>query len=53
MKSSDAESNRGLSPDFQDFVVSLNEHQVALVLVGGYALAVHGVIRATGDIDFL
>ena len=53
MKSSDAESNRGLSPDFQDFVVSLNEHQVAFVLVGGYALAVHGVIRATGDIDFL
>jgi len=24
-----------------------------LVLVGGYALAVHGVVRATGDIDFL
>jgi hypothetical protein len=46
-------ANSGLSPDFHDFVVLLNEHKVECVLVGGYALAVHGVIRATGDIDFL
>jgi predicted nucleotidyltransferase len=43
----------GLSPDFHDFIVVLNEHQVECVLVGGYALGVHGVVRATGDIDFL
>jgi predicted nucleotidyltransferase len=43
----------GLSPDFHDFIVRLNEHQVECVLVGGYALGVHGVIRATGDIDFM
>ncbi len=42
-----------LSPDFHDFIVLLNEHKVECVLVGGYALGVHGVIRATGDIDFM
>ncbi|HEY4216729.1 MAG TPA: hypothetical protein VGM67_06295 [Gemmatimonadaceae bacterium] len=45
--------NDTLSPDFLDFIVSLNEHKVDFVLVGGYALAVHGVVRATGGIDFL
>lgn len=47
------EDNDALSPDFLDFIVSLNEHKVVFVLVGGYALGVHGVVRATGDIDFL
>jgi len=42
-----------LSPDFHDFIFLLNEHKVEYVLVGGYALGVHGVIRATGDIDFM
>jgi hypothetical protein len=51
--SPDPEANRGLSPDFHDFIVLLNEHNVDCVLVGGYALGVHGVIRATGDIDFM
>jgi hypothetical protein len=41
------------SPDFQDFIDLLHEHDGEAVLVGGYALGVHGVIRATGDIDFL
>jgi hypothetical protein len=49
----DPEANRGLSPDFHDFIVLLNEYKVECVLVGGYALGVHGVIRATGDIDFM
>lgn len=48
-----AEDNGGLSPDFLDFIAALNERSVDFVLVGGYALGVHGVIRATGDIDFL
>jgi hypothetical protein len=46
-------ANNGLSPDFLDFIVCLNEHDVDFVLVGGYALGVHGVVRATADIDFL
>jgi predicted nucleotidyltransferase len=48
-----AEDNDALSPDFLDFIAALNERSVDFVLVGGYALGVHGVIRATGDIDFL
>lgn len=47
------ELNDALAPDFVDFVAVLNEHDVRCVLVGGYAVGVHGVIRATGDIDFL
>jgi predicted nucleotidyltransferase len=47
------EGNAALSPDFLDFIAALNERSVDFVLVGGYALAVHGVVRATGDIDFL
>jgi len=48
-------SNRALSlpQDFLDFIALLNEHHVEFVLVGGYALGVHGYVRATGDIDFL
>lgn len=47
------EANNSLSPDFLDFIVCLNERHVDFVLVGGYAMGVHGVVRATGDIDFL
>lgn len=46
-------SNAELSPDFLDFIVSLRKARVDFVLIGGYALGVHGVVRATGDIDFL
>ena len=52
-KGIDAAANDALSPDFLDFVQSLNEHRVDYVLIGGYALGVHGVLRATADIDFL
>lgn len=48
------EEPRGaFSPDFLDFIVTLIENKVDFVLVGAYALAVHGVIRATADMDFL
>ncbi len=47
------DDNDTLSPDFLDFIACLNERRVDFVLVGGYAMGVHGVIRATGDIDFL
>jgi hypothetical protein len=45
--------NDVLSADFLDFIRELNRHKVDYVLVGGYALAVYGIVRATGDIDFL
>lgn len=47
------EDNNSIAPDFLDFITCLNEQRADFVLVGGYALGVHGVVRATGDIDFL
>lgn len=47
------EANDALPPDFLDFIKCLNARRVDFVLVGGYALGVHGVVRATADIDFL
>jgi hypothetical protein len=40
-----------LEKDFIDFVDLLNKHQVAYMVVGGYALAFHGEPRTTGDMD--
>jgi hypothetical protein len=37
--------------DFKEFLALLNEHEVEFIIVGGYALAYHGVPRFTGDID--
>ena len=41
-----------LSPDFQDMIECFIEEKVRFIVVGAYAMAVHGYIRATGDIDF-
>jgi len=41
-----------LPQDFKDFLSLLNDHKVEYLLVGGYAVAVHGYPRYTGDIDF-
>ncbi len=41
-----------LPRDFKEFLSLLNEHQVEYLLVGGYAVALHGYPRYTGDIDF-
>jgi hypothetical protein len=46
-------SNDALSPDFRDFIETLNSAAVDFVLVGGYAVGAYGVVRATSDIDFL
>ena len=51
--SAGGEPNDALSPDFVDFIACLDEQKVSFVLVGAYALGVHGVIRATGDLDVL
>lgn len=40
-----------LNPDFKDFFVSLNETRVRYLVVGGYAVALHGHPRYTKDID--
>lgn len=39
------------NPDFQDFIRSLNEAEVKYLLVGGYAVILHGYNRTTGDLD--
>jgi hypothetical protein len=40
-----------LNPDFKDILLEFSAAGVEYLLVGAYALAVHGVPRATGDID--
>lgn len=40
-----------LPPDFSAFLRLLNAHDVRYLVVGGYAVGVHGYPRATGDID--
>jgi len=40
-----------LDKDFNEFVELFLEHNVRFLIVGGYALAAHGLPRATGDLD--
>ena len=40
-----------LPPDFSEFLRLLAEHNVRYLLVGGYAVAHHGYVRGTADID--
>lgn len=40
-----------LSPDFKEFVELLNQHEVKYLITGGYAVAIYGHPRYTGDID--
>lgn len=40
-----------MDPDFRDLLAAFLSHQVRFLIVGAHALAVHGVPRATGDID--
>lgn len=40
-----------LAPDFSEFFDSLIAHDVEFLIVGAYALALHGAPRFTGDID--
>lgn len=39
------------NPDFIDFIDALNISNVKYLLVGGYAVILHGYIRTTGDMD--
>ncbi len=38
-------------PDFRELLGLFNAHSVEYMIVGGYALAFHGVPRFTGDLD--
>ena len=40
-----------MNPDFVDFLAALLAAEARFLVVGAHALAVHGVPRATGDID--
>lgn len=40
-----------MNPDFLDMLSALSEEGAEYLLVGAYALAVHGLPRATGDLD--
>src|SRR4030066_69230 len=40
-----------LNQDFIEFIQSLNDNQVRYLVVGGYAVALHGYPRYTKDID--
>jgi hypothetical protein len=40
-----------LCQDFREFVELLNKHRVPYLIVGGYAVGVHGHPRYTGDLD--
>ena len=44
-------ANNIFNSDFQDFIKALNTAEVRYVLVGGYAVIVHGYNRTTGDMD--
>ena len=37
--------------DFKEFIQSLNDNQVRYLIVGGYAVALHGYPRYTKDLD--
>src|SRR5438552_11708022 len=40
-----------LSADFRDFLKCLNDHGVEYLLIGGHAVAYHGYVRPTQDLD--
>lgn len=39
------------SQDFKDFIALLNAHRVEYLVIGGYAVGLHGAPRFTGDLD--
>jgi predicted nucleotidyltransferase len=42
-----------MEDEYLSFIQLLNEHQVEYIVLGGYAVIVHGYIRTTGDVDIL
>jgi hypothetical protein len=44
-------ANLGLNQDFRDLLVALTDAQTEFVLIGGWAMALHGHGRGTDDMD--
>jgi hypothetical protein len=40
-----------VNPDFRDLLAEFNAHRVEYLVVGAHALAAHGHVRATKDLD--
>ena len=40
-----------LNQDFKEFIELLNKNKIEYLVVGGYAVGIHGYPRYTGDID--
>jgi hypothetical protein len=40
-----------LPNDFKEFIALLEQNNVQYLLIGGYAVGIHGYPRATGDMD--
>lgn len=40
-----------LNQDFKEFIISLNDNRVRYLVIGGYAVSLHGYPRYTKDID--
>jgi hypothetical protein len=40
-----------MNPDFRDMLSALSEAGAEYLVVGAYAMAAHGLPRATGDLD--
>jgi len=40
-----------MNPDFRDLLAAFNGHGVDFLVVGAHALAAHGLVRATKDLD--
>lgn len=40
-----------LNPDFRDILSALSDERAEFLVVGAYAVAAHGIPRATGDLD--
>lgn len=46
-------AQRQLPEEFREFIEFLNSNEVRYLLIGGWAVGLHGFPRATNDIDFL
>lgn len=46
-------AQKPLPEDFRDFIELLNSNKVEYILIGGWAVGLHGNPRTTKDIDFL
>jgi hypothetical protein len=44
-------SKINLEKDFLDFLLLCNKHEVEYLVIGGYAVSIHGYSRSTKDMD--